>query len=96
MSVLLVLLALRAVAAFSTDSDLKWYTCTVSCCEDPVVFEIHLDWSPLGSERFVELVENGFFDEMALYRVVPNFLVQFGVPSTAEQRRFWNEKGMLP
>jgi hypothetical protein len=36
-------------------------------------------WSPNGYDRIVELFERNFFDESHLYRVVPNFLVQFGI-----------------
>lgn len=33
-------------------------------------------WAPIGAERFLELVKLKFFDGMALYRAVKNFLVQ--------------------
>jgi len=34
--------------------------------------------SPLGVRRYTELVESGFFQNIAFFRVVPKFLTQFG------------------
>ena len=44
-----------------------------------IVIEVHRDWAPLGADRFYNLVKNGFFDNARFFRVVPNFMVQFGM-----------------
>jgi cyclophilin family peptidyl-prolyl cis-trans isomerase len=41
--------------------------------------ECHKDWAPLGTARFRELVESGYFDGARFFRVVPGFVVQFGI-----------------
>src|SRR5579871_1005014 len=43
------------------------------------VVEVHRDWAPNGADRFYNLVKNGFFDDIRFFRVVPNFMVQFGI-----------------
>ena len=43
------------------------------------VITVHRAWAPLGADRFYNLVKNGFFDEARFFRVVPNFMVQFGI-----------------
>jgi peptidyl-prolyl cis-trans isomerase A (cyclophilin A) len=43
------------------------------------VIEVHRAWAPLGADRFYNLVKNGFFDDTRFFRVVPNFMVQFGI-----------------
>lgn len=44
-----------------------------------VMMELHRSWSPIGYDRAVELMERKFYDGSHFYRVVPNFLVQFGI-----------------
>jgi len=41
--------------------------------------EVTRAWSPHGADRFYNLVTNGFFDGIKFFRVVPNFVVQFGI-----------------
>jgi peptidyl-prolyl cis-trans isomerase A (cyclophilin A) len=43
------------------------------------VITVHRAWAPNGADRFYNLVKNGFFDEARFFRVVPNFMVQFGI-----------------
>ena len=43
------------------------------------VVEVHRAWAPKGADRFYNLVKNGFFDDTRFFRVVPNFMVQFGL-----------------
>lgn len=35
-------------------------------------------WSPLGAARFLQMVDDGFFNNVSLFRCVDNFLCQFG------------------
>ena len=57
------------------------------------VLEVHRDWAPLGADRFYNLVRNGFFTNAAFFRVVPGFIVQFGLgPNPAVNRAWENAK----
>lgn len=51
----------------------------------PFAIEFHQDWSPIGYERAVELFDRGFYDESHFFRVVPGFLVQFGISYTDDK-----------
>jgi cyclophilin family peptidyl-prolyl cis-trans isomerase len=39
---------------------------------------VHRQWSPLAADRFYQLVKHHYFNNTPLYRVVPDFVVQFG------------------
>ena len=60
----------------------------VSCgtSTGPVVMRLHREWSPLGYDRAVELFEQGFFDHSHFFRPVPDFLVQFGITYSKEDK----------
>ena len=53
------------------------------------VIEVHRDWAPLGADRFYNLVKNGFYDDVAFFRVVPDFMVQFGMSGNPQIEAAW-------
>ena len=44
-----------------------------------VVIQVTRDWAPNGADRFYNLVKNGFYDDARFFRVIPRFMVQFGI-----------------
>eukprot|EP00580_Thalassiosira_gravida_P010117 CAMPEP_0201638686 /NCGR_PEP_ID=MMETSP0493-20130528/17271_1 /ASSEMBLY_ACC=CAM_ASM_000838 /TAXON_ID=420259 /ORGANISM="Thalassiosira gravida, Strain GMp14c1" /LENGTH=311 /DNA_ID=CAMNT_0048111821 /DNA_START=93 /DNA_END=1029 /DNA_ORIENTATION=- len=49
-------------------------------------------WAPRGASRFLELVRDKYYDGVALHRVVPEFLTQFGIAKDVVQRVEWDER----
>ena len=56
----------------------------------PLTIEVYSEWSPLGAERFLTLVADEFYTNIALYRCVERFLVQFGI-SDNPIKKHWHE-----
>ena len=56
-----------------------------------VVIEVHRDWAPLGADRFYELVKSGYFDGARFFRVLPNFMAQFGIAADPKVTGKWRE-----
>ena len=46
-------------------------------------------WSPIGVDRFYNLVKHHFYDNMVVFRAVPGFVVQFGISSYPPVSAAW-------
>src|SRR5271157_1641643 len=55
------------------------------------VVEVTRAWAPLGADRFYNLVRNHFYDSAGIFRVVPGFVTQFGIPARPEIGKAWAE-----
>lgn len=54
-------------------------TVQLNTTKGPIMLKIVPEWAPLGAERFLQLVDDGYYSEITIYRAVPKFLVQFGI-----------------
>eukprot|EP00928_Gymnodinium_smaydae_P046732 TRINITY_DN3114_c1_g1_i1.p1 TRINITY_DN3114_c1_g1~~TRINITY_DN3114_c1_g1_i1.p1 ORF type:complete len:212 (+),score=45.42 TRINITY_DN3114_c1_g1_i1:76-711(+) len=55
------------------------------------VVEVFPEWAPLGAARIREIVENGVWNAARFFRVVPGFVVQWGIPGKASIAAKWRE-----
>ena len=58
------------------------------------VVDVTRAWSPNGADRFYNLVKYGFFDGVKFFRVVPNFVVQFGIHGNPALATKWLESNI--
>lgn len=56
------------------------------------VVEVHPEWAPLGATQFKQLVEDGVFTDARFFRVIENFMVQFGIAGDPELAAKWRAK----
>lgn len=67
------------------------YRVKLDTSQGPVVIEVTREWAPLGADRFYELVQAGFYDEVRFFRVVPKFMVQFGINGDPVTQKKWRD-----
>jgi len=60
--------------------------------EETFTIRVHPDWAPNGAKRFQELVQQGVLSGERFFRVVPNFMVQFGIPGEPKTAAAWRDK----
>jgi peptidyl-prolyl cis-trans isomerase A (cyclophilin A) len=55
------------------------------------VVTVHRAWSPHGADRFYNLARAHFFDGVTFFRVVKNFVVQFGISGDPKVATAWQQ-----
>ena len=63
----------------------------LSTSKGDVVVEVYKAWSPHGAERFYQLVSSAFFDEQRFFRVIPQYIAQFGASADPKQNDRWDD-----
>jgi len=56
-----------------------------------VVIEVHREWAPIGTDRFYNLVKLGFYEDIAFFRAIDGFMVQFGIHGTPDVATAWKD-----
>lgn len=54
--------------------------------------EVTRDWSPLGADRFVNLVRHGYYDQNRFFRVTAGKWIQFGVSGEPAVAKAWRNR----
>jgi peptidyl-prolyl cis-trans isomerase A (cyclophilin A) len=65
------------------------FTVTVETTKGEFVIDVHRTWAPLAAQRFYNLVKAHFFDGVKFFRVVPKFVVQFGISPYPQVSKAW-------
>jgi cyclophilin family peptidyl-prolyl cis-trans isomerase len=84
------MLSLIAVAC-AADFRVKFEVSTTKGEKEFTVL-VHEDWAPIGAARFKELVEEKFYDDTRFFRVLPTFMVQFGLNGNPDVSSTWRSK----
>ena len=87
--------ALKNPAALKEMAPAK-FTANFDTSAGTFVIEVTREWAPNGADRFYNLVKNGYFDDVRFFRVVPNFMVQFGINGDPALNQVWNQARIPP
>jgi peptidyl-prolyl cis-trans isomerase A (cyclophilin A) len=55
---------------------------------------VERDLAPLGADRFYNLVRHGYYDEQRFFRVLPGFIVQWGMHGDPQIGSVWSESSI--
>jgi peptidyl-prolyl cis-trans isomerase A (cyclophilin A) len=56
------------------------------------IVEAYRKWSPLGVDRFYNLVKRNYYEGLPIFRVVHNFVAQFGISIDPKLNEYWENK----
>ena len=56
------------------------------------VIEVRREWSPIGADRFYNLVANGYYDNVRFFRVIAGFMAQFGIHGDPAVSAAWSDQ----
>ncbi len=51
--------------------------------------EAKREWSPKAVDRLHQLIKSGFYTDISIFRVVPNFVAQFGIHNNQNLSKEW-------
>jgi peptidyl-prolyl cis-trans isomerase A (cyclophilin A) len=63
----------------------------VTTTKGDFVVEITRAWAPLGADRVFNMVKLGFMQDLGFFRVVPGFVVQFGIHGDPQVAAAWKQ-----
>jgi peptidyl-prolyl cis-trans isomerase A (cyclophilin A) len=58
------------------------------------VVTVNRAWAPIGADRFYNLVKHHFYDNASFFRVVPGFVVQFGLSAYPPVSAAWEKANL--
>ncbi|MGE0448839.1 MAG: peptidylprolyl isomerase [Vicinamibacterales bacterium] len=79
---------LRIPAAF-TEQAPPTFKANFETSKGRFVIQVTRAWAPRGADRFYNLVKGGFYDDVRFFRVIPNFMAQFGIHGNPSVMAAW-------
>merc|ERR1711934_9410 len=83
-------LLVAAASAFRVQFDIE-----TESGPDSFVVAVEPELAPIGAARFKELVEAKFYDDTRFFRVIPTFMVQFGLSGDPGTSSSWRSKTIM-
>src|SRR5580700_3345907 len=59
-----------------------------------ILIQVERDWSPIGADRFYTLVKTGYLNGDRFFRVVPQFIIQFGLSPDPKLTERWRQANL--
>jgi len=71
------------------------YEATFVTTKGDFVVQVTRSWAPNEADRFYNLVKHGYFNGVEFFRVVPGFVVQFGLTGSPTVNKAWENANIM-
>src|SRR2546422_7768213 len=78
-------------ASMLKDKAPETFQVKVATTRGDFVVTVNRAWAPIGADRFYNLVKHHFYDNASFFRVVPGFVVQFGISAYPPVSAAWDK-----
>jgi peptidyl-prolyl cis-trans isomerase A (cyclophilin A) len=68
------------------------FTVRFETTRGPFTVQFTRDWAPRGADRVYYLVRSGYYDGVRFFRVLPNFVAQFGASGDPKVAKVWERR----
>src|SRR6185295_12372153 len=68
------------------------FTVELQTSKGSVFIDVHRAWAPHGVDRFYNLVDRGYYNNSAIFRVVAGKWAQFGINGDPEIAQAWRTR----
>jgi len=86
---LLFFLLIHAVSAIAPEHFQVTFDTSVKAVDGKFVVDVHRAYAPHGVDRFYDLVRRGYYNGNTFFRVVPHFVVQWGLAADPQLTAQW-------
>jgi peptidyl-prolyl cis-trans isomerase A (cyclophilin A) len=70
------------------------YDVTLDTTKGPIRIHVTRAWAPHGADRFYELVQSGYFTDVAFFRVIEGFMAQAGMHGDPTINARWSDRSI--
>ncbi|HEX9106933.1 MAG TPA: peptidylprolyl isomerase [Longimicrobiales bacterium] len=85
---------LQPRASFWSSAAPDSFRVRIETTRGPFELEAYRAWAPHGVDHFWQLVRAGYFDDSRFFRVVPDFIVQFGIAGDPALAALWRQRAI--
>ena len=93
-SILFFLFFLVALLLTGAEDEESHQLVKCSTTKGDILIDVNPEWAPRGARRFLELVADGFYTDIGMFRCVNKFLTQFGISDNPKMQH-WHRDSIL-
>jgi peptidyl-prolyl cis-trans isomerase A (cyclophilin A) len=94
LAILLASVLATSASAVAPESYEVTFETDVKASPSSIVVAVNRSLAPLGADNFFACVNDGFYNDSAFFRVVPGFVVQFGISGSKLENDKWLHKSI--